>query len=88
MKSNGELTRLIRTVFILLFKTCRMNLLLLMQFAFDNISEVQVILISHSGKSKRLFSVKLCYFACLVGFVIKKAKTTGCSFSEYIKLSR
>ena len=59
-----------------------------MQFAFYNISEVQVILISHFGKSKSLFSVKLCCFACPVGFVIKRAKTKGCSFSEYIKLSR
>ena len=51
-----------------------------MQFAFYDISEVAVILISHFGKSKSLFSVKLCCFACPVGFVIKKSKDKTLQF--------
>ena len=39
-------------------------------------------------KIQDLFSFNLCCFVRPEGFVVNKAKTKGCSFSEYIKLRR
>ena len=74
MKSNGELTRLIRTI-AFCFKTCRMDLHLLMQLTF--ITSVKSFLSDANisfWKIHELVPVKLCCFVCPVGFVVNKSK--------------